>query len=336
MKLVIATPLYPPEIGGPAQYAYQLVQALTAGGHEIVLVKFSDVRRYPVVVRHVRYFCKVFFALRGAQAVLVFDTWSTGIPALSAALLRGKKSLVRIGGDFLWETYVGRTGTLVRLSDFYKSSQGLSLKERIISIGTRWFTKHADALVFNTEWQKELWKNAYHIHAQKLFVVENEYSNERDFSLARGRVFVAAGRSHPLKNEKVLRSIFMELQQEFNDIVLDTRTFPLEAHRARIRDAYAVIIPSVSEISPNTAFDAIRYGKPFVMPKDSGAYSLFKDVGLCIDTLDKEALKEAIRSLLDPRVYEGTQARVRSFSYTRTWRDVTEEFYMILKQLCAS
>ena len=52
MKVIIATPLYPPEIGGPATYAEILVHELPKRGIEIELVKFSDVRHLPKLIRH--------------------------------------------------------------------------------------------------------------------------------------------------------------------------------------------------------------------------------------------------------------------------------------------
>jgi hypothetical protein len=59
MKLVIATPLYPPEIGGPATYAKLLEDGLSNLGIEIKLVKFSEVRHLPKIIRHFAYYRRV-------------------------------------------------------------------------------------------------------------------------------------------------------------------------------------------------------------------------------------------------------------------------------------
>ncbi len=73
MRLVIATPLYPPEPGGPATYAKLLEEGLPSRGIEVTLVKFSDVRKYPKVFRHMAYKGRVKKALRNADAVLALD-----------------------------------------------------------------------------------------------------------------------------------------------------------------------------------------------------------------------------------------------------------------------
>ncbi len=336
MKLLIATPLYPPEIGGPATYAKFLNEGLVAQSVAVTLVKFSNVLRYPKFLRHSAYFGRVCSALRGADAVLTFDTWSTGLPALLAARLRGKKVLARIGGDFLWETYLGRTRELVRLSEFYAVKRDFSLKERLIFAGTRYFVRRADALVFNTAWQKDLWEKVYGFDMRKASVIENEYPAEREQAPARGRVFVAAGRAHPLKNRESLERVFADLKKESSDIELDTRALSPREHEDRVQDAYAVVIPSVSEVSPNTAIDAIRYGKPFIMPYDNGARDRLAGTGMLIDTLDAAALKRAMETLLDPGEYARACERVQAFTFTHTQEAVLDEFLAVLHNICAS
>lgn len=336
MKIVIATPLYPPEIGGPAVYAKELNERFAASGINIMLVKFSDMRRYPKFLRHAVYFWRVFRAAQGADAILAFDTWSTGMPAILVAKVRRQKMIVRIGGDFLWETYIERTHMLVKLSEFYKIKRNFSYKEHLIYFGTHGIIRCADALVFNTAWQKDLWERAYGFNPQKASVIENEYPAQREMSPARGRVFIAAGRSHSLKNMGVLKTAFAYLQNTYPDIELDTRSLPPDEHKARIRSAYAVIIPSVSEVSPNAAIDAIRFGKPFIMSSDTGVRERLADAGIFVDTLDMEELRIAMESLLDIREYARVQVRVQAFAFAHSWEEVTKEFLLLIRTLCAS
>ena len=42
LTIVIATPLYPPDVGGPATYAHELRERFIAAGHSVALVTFSD------------------------------------------------------------------------------------------------------------------------------------------------------------------------------------------------------------------------------------------------------------------------------------------------------
>ncbi|MDB4992523.1 MAG: putative glycosyltransferase, partial [Parcubacteria group bacterium] len=120
MRLLIATPLYPPDLGGPATYT----QLLEAGFPEpVTVVKFGDVRKYPKIVRHFMYFLHVFRAAKHADVILALDPVSVGVPALMAARLRGKTFVVKIVGDYAWEQGVQRFGIKDSLDTFVRKGR---------------------------------------------------------------------------------------------------------------------------------------------------------------------------------------------------------------------
>jgi glycosyltransferase involved in cell wall biosynthesis len=121
MKLVIATPLYPPEIGGPATYAKLLFEGLPERGIEVELVKFSEVRRLPKLIRHYVYYRRVLRAARSADAVLALDPVSVGLPACIAAWRTGKPFVVKVVGDYAWEQGRQRFGVTQSLDAFVKT-----------------------------------------------------------------------------------------------------------------------------------------------------------------------------------------------------------------------
>lgn len=121
MKLLIATPLYPPEIGGPATYAKLLEDGLPKMGIEVDLVKFSEVRHLPKIIRHFAYYRRVLRALRSADAVLALDPVSVGLPAIWAAQKAGKPLVVKIVGDYAWEQGQQRFGVSQTLDEFVKT-----------------------------------------------------------------------------------------------------------------------------------------------------------------------------------------------------------------------
>ncbi len=120
MRLVIATPLYPPEIGGPATYAKLLEEGLPGKGIEVDVVKFSEVRHLPRIIRHYIYYRRVLKAARNADVVLGLDPVSVGLPALYAAKKAGKPFVVKIVGDYAWEQGRQRFGVMESLDDFVK------------------------------------------------------------------------------------------------------------------------------------------------------------------------------------------------------------------------
>src|SRR5690348_11398603 len=119
MRILIATGIYPPEIGGPAEYAKNLKDAWNSQGHQVTVKVFSRFKFLPTGLRHLAYFLYIVPAVIRADFILSLDTFSAGLPAVLAARLFGKQIIVRTGGDFLWEFYVERTGELVLLKDFY-------------------------------------------------------------------------------------------------------------------------------------------------------------------------------------------------------------------------
>ena len=125
MRTLLATPLYPPEIGGPATYAKLFEERLPKYGIEVSVLPYSTIRHLPPLVRHIAYALKIIRQARTAEAILVQDTVSTGLPAALASLLVRKPFVVRVPGDYAWEQGVQRFGVKDLLDEFQGKSYGL-------------------------------------------------------------------------------------------------------------------------------------------------------------------------------------------------------------------
>ncbi len=110
MKVLIATGLYPPEIGGPATYSRKLEKALPGYAIEPTILPFSKVRRLPKLLRHIAYFFLVLDKARGVDIVYAQDPMSVGVPAILAASLLRKTFLLKVVGDYAWEQATQRFG----------------------------------------------------------------------------------------------------------------------------------------------------------------------------------------------------------------------------------
>ncbi len=329
MKIVIATAFYPPRAGVHAIYATGIEEGLKKLGHEVVVV-VTPHHLLPGL-SHAVYALQLFRTLRDASFVLALDTWSVGMPAYFAARLRGVPVALRIGGDFLWESYVARTGEAVRLSDFYATPHTLSLKEKLIFRFTRTLL-HTAHPFFTTHFQRDLWKRAYDMPDERVRIIENYVSPTIGTYLpATGLTLVSAGRVIGLKNIHSLQRVVARLVNDHPGLTLDTRLLPREEHQKRIGEAYAVIIPSYSEVCSNTAIDAVMFGKPFVMTDDTGTKERFGECGLFVDTRSESALTQAVESLLDPVTYERLATNARNFSFTHSWDDIAREIVEAMK-----
>ena len=147
MKILIATGVYPPDIGGPAEYAFQLNQEFKKLGYEVTVISYHLEKSLPWGIRQLWYFFRVLRHGWSADFFVAFDTLSTGAPAVFVSFIFGKKIIVRIGGDFLWESFVERSGVPVPLSEFYKIGWNLSLKEKIIRQLQQFLLDYSDGLV---------------------------------------------------------------------------------------------------------------------------------------------------------------------------------------------
>ena len=330
-KIVLATGLFPPAVGGHSKYAQALHEQFISRGITSTVVAYSELLSLPPGIRHLVYFFRVLMAARGADAILAFDTWSTGLPAVTAGLVTRTPVGIRIGGDFLWEAYIERRGDFLKLEDFYTTERHATLKEKCVYRGTKWLLRHAIPM-FNSEWLAHIWEHAYGLTSGQWAYVENVFPTKKEPTAFTSRTFIGAGRGTRLKNIPMLERIFASLKDTYPDVTLDTRQLSFEEHQERLRNCYAVLLPSVSDVNPNTIIEGVVVGKPFICTTATGLSSAVRSVGMYRDPLDEAAWKAAIIELLDTARYEEEQRKIVALSYTRTWEDVTNDILSVFSK----
>ena len=128
MHILIATGIYPPEIGGPATYTVLLEKELPAYGHTTAVLPFRVSTHLPKVFRHIDYTWKLYKKAKTADVIFAQDVVSVGLPALVVAKLRRKIFLVRVPGDYAWEQSVQRYNVEDAIDDFQKKKYGLRIE----------------------------------------------------------------------------------------------------------------------------------------------------------------------------------------------------------------
>ncbi len=325
MKIVIATPLYPPDIGGPAEYAYNLEREFQKLGHEVAVTKFTDIRYWPSGWRHLLYFLKLLSAMRRCDWCLALDTFSVGLPAVVAGRLLGKKIIIRIGGDFLWEGYVERTADLALLRDFYRTrSNRLNWKEKLIFKFTRWTVRHCYKLVFSTDWQRDIWRNPYGLVLERIAIIENYYGPKLLSNQPKTKNFLCAGRRLKLKNVEKLKEI---------DAQFEIGQWSPQVLAEKIKNCYALIVPSLSDISPNIVLQAVQYNKPFILTKETGLVGRLEKVALFVDTLNVKEIENKIIWLADEKNYQTTKEKIEQFAFSHTWLEIAGEFLALSEEI---
>lgn len=330
MRILIASPVPPHAIAGPATVARELARALGEAGDTVSFITFSNVERHlPLVLRHFALSVRAVPHVWRTDALILLDPASTG-PALALlARVLGRPSLLRLGGDFLWESYVERTGEAVLLSEFYTVRRRLTVREQGIRFATLLTLRMVGHVVFTTAWQRALWERPYGLTHTSTTVVPPVLAS-RENHPATGLVFLAAHRASRVKNADVLNEVWARTLAKHPDAILDQRPRTALAYHEAMRDCYAVIVPSLSEVSPNAVLEALSCGKPFIATADTGVKDELAPFGLFVDTRDPVALASAVETLLDPEVYATFRARIADFTTVRTWKDVAQALRGVL------
>ncbi|TSC67770.1 MAG: hypothetical protein CEO19_39 [Parcubacteria group bacterium Gr01-1014_73] len=334
MKIVIATGIYPPEIGGPAQYAKNLKAEFEAKDHRVKVLTYWLEKKLPLGFRHLWFFLRCLLVFPSADFVVALDTFSVAMPAVAAARLLGKKIIIRTGGDFLWEWYVERTGDLVLLKNFYQTRMNqLNSKEKIVFKLSRWTVRNASRLIFSTEWQKRIWLPVYGFDEAKTAIVENYYGPKEPSFPPTEKNFLAGTRPLKWKNTKRLAEAFEKTKIKNATIIYDDATKPFEKFMEKVARCYAVILVSLGDVSPNLILDAIRHNKPFILTKETGLYGRLKNIGIFVDPENVDDIADKILYLADKKNYEQYREKIESFNFTHTWSQIAEEFLAVYEQI---
>lgn len=334
MKILIATGIYPPDIGGPAQYAKNIEAVWKSQGHIVKVVSFRLEKKLPTVIRHFWYTFRLLFQMIRSDMIIAMDTFSAGVPAVLAAKILRKKIIIRTGGDFLWEAYVERTGDLVLLRNFYDTRlYKLSRKERVIFRLTRYMLTNTDGVVFSTKWQRDIFIPAYGIDAKKTHIVENYYGKKEKSFEPTAKNFIAGARPLKWKNLVRVRKVFESADVKKANVIFEENGEIFEKFMKRISHCYAVILASLGDVSPNMILDAIRYNKPFILTKETGLYDRIKNIAIFVDPEDANDIKEKIIFLADENNYRASVAKIKAFKFTHSWEEICDELVKIYKNI---
>ena len=338
LNILICTGIYPPDIGGPVKYAKNLTDEFSRNGNKVKVLAYGIEKKLPIAIRHMWYFLRTIFALPKADLVIGLDIFSTGFPAVLAGKIFGKKTILRVGGDFLWETYVESTGHLIKLKDFYGKQPRLSLKFKIIALLQKFALKNASALAFNTGWQKDFFEKIYKLNPRKNFIIENFYPEKsvvaEKVNKANEASFLFAGRKIKFKNLKFIEEVFEDLKSVGIKARLDiVDGLTQKELQEKIKNSYAVITTSVSDFAPNFIVESLSANKPFILTKECGLVEKLDGLGVIVDPLDKNSIKKAVLLLLDENNYKRYREKITAFNFTHSWNEIAQEFLKICKTI---
>ena len=348
MRILIATPLYPPEIGGPATHVMLCEEVLPKQGFELSIVKFADVRHLPKIVRHLAYFWKVFVQARKVDLVYALDPVSVGFPVLCAAKLRGVPFILRVPGDFAWEQYAQGAGDATDTLDTFQTKRydfTTELRRKVEHI----VAKNAKRVIVPSEYLKKIVEQ-WNVSTEKISVVYSAFEREGENNESYARrpfTILSAGRLVPWKGFPTLVHAFATVYASFPEAHLliagegSERSIieraitgsglsgavtllgqlPQKELRAKMRTARIFALNTNYEGLSHVLLEAMDAGAVIVTTNVGGNPELIENEksGLLVSYNDEAALSQAMvrilnDTLLSERLRREALTRLQQFS----------------------
>lgn len=147
-SVLIATGIFPPDVGGPATHAGKIAQHFAEQDRSVSVVCFGETddvsgvsrrteesvkvvrvsKRAARFVKWYRYARELFRAARQTDVVYAFDLTTAGLPAALYCRIADKPLLVRMGGDPTWERTVERGERFISFPEYFE--RGLDRADR--------------------------------------------------------------------------------------------------------------------------------------------------------------------------------------------------------------
>jgi len=186
IKILIATGIYPPDIGGPATMLEALALSLRAEGFGVKVItysaqKLSEPGVYRVaknkVFSRLHYFLAMLFLSFNVDLIYVTDIYSVGWFANLLKKLIGKKYLIRFAGDAAWETATSNGWTTDYITDFEKNTYSQQIEK--MKARRRRILTEADAVIAVSNFMGDLAK-LIGVEPAKINVIHNaiDFGNE--------------------------------------------------------------------------------------------------------------------------------------------------------------
>ena len=357
MKILIATGLYPPEIGGPATYARLFEERLPRYGIQVSIFPFRNVRHLPSLIRHIAYGWRIFRMSHSVDLILVQDTVSTGFPVAVASFFSGKKFIVRVPGDYAWEQGVQRFGVKENIDDFQTKSYGLAVA--VFRVIQKFVIRRALRVIAPSQYLARIVRGW--VPTKEIDVIYNgiDISAEMNQFLTKNLI-ISAGRLVPWKGFAELIAVVAKnkewrlvifgsgsqesaLMQEIQKADAEDRIeireqVPHDDLQRQFASASVFVLNSRYEGLSHTLVEAMAVGTPVVATKVGGNSEVVQNGvnGILVSAGDNEGLDKALTQILSDDVLRkklGGSARERAKEFSI---DKTIDATASLLKLCVS
>lgn len=272
--VLIATGIFPPDIGGPATYSKILLDELPKRRVLVRVLSFGSVRRWPKIIKHLVYFFKTLYIARDVNIVFAQDPVSVGLPSLIAAKILGKKFVLKIVGDYAWEQGMQRFGVNDLLDKFL--DQKYCWQVEFLRKVQKFVANRASKIIVPSQYLKSVVLR-WGVNEKKIFVIYNSF-DETEFAISRkearekvnleGPALISAGRLVPWKGFEALIEIMPEISEQIPGVKLiiigdgpDRKK--LEEKISDARQGHNIFL--TGQISHNDSLTLLKAGDIFIL-----------------------------------------------------------------------
>jgi glycosyltransferase involved in cell wall biosynthesis len=189
VRVLVTSPVFPPDLGGPAVYVPSIGRFLVERGHEVEVVAFcSDpapagypfqvtaITRGNLLVRYLKAFVQVL--RRAGRADVVYVQEHLALLHVLAARLRRRPVVIRIMVDGAWEI-AHRKGWCGNDDIVAFQAQSYGWQVRLTRALQRWWWGRCSRIICCSEFLREILVNHHGVDPDKAVTIVNAYHGPR-------------------------------------------------------------------------------------------------------------------------------------------------------------
>lgn len=359
-KILIATGVYPPEVGGPATYTALLEKEMPKRGIEVSVLPFRVVRELPKVVRHIAFLFKVLALGRKADLLYAQDPVSVGFPTMLAAKILNKPFLIRVAGDWVWEQSAQRFGVKDSIDDFQNKKYGFKIE--FLRAIQKMTVRHANCAITPSKYFRNL-VSGWNPKKENVMTIYNGINfgeiAENDGKFEPKTIF-SAGRLVPWKGFDILIEIVKKMpgwklfiagdgpdREKLSKLIeeggLKEKAFMLGDIERRemikkIQNSEIFILNTSFESFSFVIVEAMFAGTPVISTDIGNISEIIENgkEGILVNPGDKVAIIGAVQKLSDPefrnQIVKNAVLKAKTFSIDSTLEKTAEVIFSLTKK----
>ena len=179
MKILLATPLYPPEIGGPATYIKELCERWR-DQHDLTVVAFASTaepipgiklitvsKKRALPLRLAKFTWELWKAAKGQEIIYAQNAVAAGLPAAIVGKLRNIPVIIKFVGDEAWERATQAKLTTKQLEEFLEHPDPTTPYMRLLTKVQGWVLRHVSLATTPSQYLRDAIVRAYHIPPER-------------------------------------------------------------------------------------------------------------------------------------------------------------------------